>query len=281
MANINATIESLNREGYIVLDNILSPEECIKLVGILESLHTNLSPQYAANAPAKHRLNFHEDEKIVYNLHNKDRAFLNFIDREPIFNIVQNFLRQGLHNKNEPITLRQNTARTPIIGGPQQHLHIDSRIPGGTFPLMVVVTWMLEDFSKQNGATRIVPRSHTKPGFPQNESEKDTEVIITGPRGSAIIMDGAVWHGGGPNQTTNTRWCILSTYTHWFLKPAFDFSKNMPASFYSLLTPRQRQVMGYTSQPPLDEFTRISSRSSEAEAPDSYSLPTSEAKLVE
>lgn len=273
MVDIESALETLNRDGFVVLEDIIPPDACDRLVSIIEDAHARFAPRYAANATAGHRLNFHEDEKIVYNLHNKDRAFLDFIDPDPVFAIVERFLQQGSYNNSDPVILRQNTARTPMPGGPSQQLHIDSRMPGGAFPLMAVVTWLLEDFTDDNGATRIVPGTQRRPEFPPDGVETPGEVTITGSRGSVLIMDGSVWHGGGANRSTGTRWCILSTYVRWFFKSAFDFSQNMPADFYAELTPRQKQLMGYTTTPPVDEFTRISARSQEPEPPIPYTLP--------
>ena len=274
MTDIDDAVIALNRDGYVLLDDMLPHARCSELVEMLEDTHTLMSPYYAANAAAGHRLNFHEDEKIVYNLHNKKLAFLDFIDPEPVFGIVERFLQQGSYKKADPVVLRQNTARTPMPGGSAQQLHIDSRLPGGAFPLMAVVTWMLEDFTDENGATRIVPGTQRRAEFPPDDTAVPEEISITGPRGSVLIMDGAVWHGGGANRSVNTRWCVLSTYVRWFLKTAFDFSQNMPANFYAQLTTRQKRIMGFTTQPPLDEFTRISARSEEPEPPAPYALPT-------
>jgi ectoine hydroxylase-related dioxygenase (phytanoyl-CoA dioxygenase family) len=273
MAEIDNYVATLNQNGYVVLDSVISPDRCAQLVGILEDTHDRLAPIYAANATAGHRLNFHADEKIVYNLHNKDRAFLDFIDPSPVYDIVERFLQQGSYKNSDPVILRQNTARTPLPGGPEQQLHIDSRIAGGAFPLMAVVTWMLEDFTEENGATRIVPGSQRRPEFPPDEAADPDEVVVTGTRGSVLIMDAAAWHGGGANRSNATRWCLLSTYVRWFFKPAFDFLSNMPEELYAQMTPRQKQTMGYTTQPPVDEFTRISARSDEPAKPLPYSLP--------
>lgn len=273
MVDIQNTVGSLNRDGYAVLNDIIAPELCKTLVPILESAHHLLYPLYSGNPKSTNRTAFHEGAKIVYNLHNKNPAFLDFIDPEPVFDVVETFLQQGSYKNSDPIVLRQNTGRTPLPGGNSQKLHIDSRIPGGNFPLMAVVTWMLEDFTKINGATRVVPQSHRRKEFPPDDKKVPEELIITGKRGSVLIMDGALWHGSGANRSNGTRWSILSTYVPWFFKAAFDFSQNMPRELYNQLSPRQCQVMGYTSRPPVDEFTRVSARSNVPETPAHYSLP--------
>ncbi len=270
---VEDAVGKLRETGYCLLPGVIEPTECDRLKQILEQAHRTFAPHYVGHAAAAHRLNFHQDERIVFNTHNKDRAFLKLIDLPPVFDIVEALLQEGSYRKADPVILRQNTARTPVAGTPAQQLHIDSRLPGCSFPLMAVVTWMLDDFTEDNGATRLVPGSHRRASYPEDGVVDAQEILVCGKQGSVLIMDGGLWHGGGENRTGASRWCILSTYVRWFFKSAFDFNRNMPRPLYQALTDRQKRVMGYCCNPPLDEFTRIRARSEEPETPAPYALP--------
>lgn len=272
-AVVDTKLQSLNQQGYVVIPDVLPPDTCEHFKTILEEAHAAYSGHYADNASAGHRLNFHCDEKIVYNLHNKHPDLLPLIDHPAVFDIVEPFLQQGSYGDSDPVILRQNTARCPLRGKAPQQLHIDSRLPGLRFPLMAVVTWMLDDFTEENGATRLVPGSQHYPNFPADGKIYPDEITTCGRQGSVVIMDGGVWHGSGENHTDGTRWVILMTYVRWFYRSAFDFNRNMPAEHYALLTERQKQIMGYTVNPPIDEFTRISARSDVPDPPEPYELP--------
>jgi ectoine hydroxylase-related dioxygenase (phytanoyl-CoA dioxygenase family) len=80
--------------------------------------------------------------------------------------------------------------------------------------------WMLDDFTEDNGATGIVPGSHRK-GYPPDEPHdvwREDGQILTGARGSVVFGDGAWWHTARPNQTTQSRSCLLGMYIMpWFL----------------------------------------------------------------
>ena len=84
-------------------------------------------------------------------------------------------------------------------------------------------------------------------------------------KGAALIINGSLWHGGGANRDTNTAWRVLATYTPWLYKQSFDLNKNLPLKYYKKLSFKQKVVLGYTSLPPLDEFTRILSKSKKSE----------------
>jgi ectoine hydroxylase-related dioxygenase (phytanoyl-CoA dioxygenase family) len=273
MSANNDYFSALKKDGYVCIPDVLTKKECTNYKMLLDEVHEKYSPLYSSNAPAKHRLNFHEDEKIAYNIHNKHESFLRFIDLPDIFELVEKYLQQGSYNNMDPVILRQLTARSPCYEKGYQQLHIDSRIPGLRYPLMAVVTVMIDEFTLENGATRVVPESHKFDCYPKDNQLHPQEKVISGKPGSVCIMDGSTWHAGGQNKTQSTRWGVLLTYVRWFYKPAFDFNKNMPKDLFNLLTTQQKKIMGYTSNPPIDEFTRISARTDDPEIPYAYKLP--------
>jgi ectoine hydroxylase-related dioxygenase (phytanoyl-CoA dioxygenase family) len=69
-------------------------------------------------------------------------------------------------------------------------------------PIVCNSMWALTDFTAANGATRLVPGSHLGPN-PDYGGKYET-IAAEMPKGSVLIWDGALWHGGGAN-TTNTR----------------------------------------------------------------------------
>ena len=58
--------------------------------------------------------------------------------------------------------------------------------------------WALTDFTDDNGATRIVPGSHRAPSSPELGARL-RDPAATMRRGSILVFDGSVWHGGGAN----------------------------------------------------------------------------------
>jgi len=103
----------------------------------------------------------------------------------------------------------QLSAPTAIEIGPGEHaqpLHPDDAIypvPRPHPELVVNVMWPPDDFTEDNGATRVVPGSHRlideRPG-PDSES-----VAVAMPACSAMLYVGSLWHGGGANATQSAR----------------------------------------------------------------------------
>ena len=64
---------------------------------------------------------------------------------------------------------------------------------------------------------------------------------------------------GFKNKTDDTRWALLFTYARWFYKPAFDFNLNTTKNILQTFK-KQKYLLGFNTNPPLDEFTRITSK---------------------
>lgn len=266
--------EQLVSEGYTILPNILPAEECERLKEIFEASYAKLSPFYATNKPGSaHGLDSKKSEKIVYNVHNKDRHLLQYIDYPKTFPYAKFLLQRGSYQESEAVIYQNSAARTPLPGCGDQQLHIDSKVPGMEAALSVQVMYLLDDFREENGATRIVPGSHRISAFPENGKRYPNEIVVTAPKGSVLIFHAGLWHGSGANQTNADRWAMIITYARWFVKPSFDYSRNLPSAMYSLLSDQQKDLLGFRVNPPKDEFTRVSRRSEQFEPPTPYELP--------
>lgn len=268
-------MKQLDEQGYIIVENVLSKDECTHYKNLLRESYNQYKDQYALSEAAK---KFHGTEtaviKVVYNLYNKHRDFFSTIDDDKVFPYVSYLLKKGSYMNQEPFILQLSSGRGVGHGSQQQQLHIDSNMPGTPFALVAQALWMLDDFTEENGATKLVPGSHLTPSFAENGKRYINEISACAPAGSVLIYNGGVWHGSGSNQSESERWALINTYSRWFLKPSFDPNKNMPVDMYESLTDRQKELLGYKYTPPKDEFTRLSRRSDIFEPPSDYSLPS-------
>jgi len=145
-------------------------------------------------------------------------------------------------------------------------MHIDSNLPGVGYVLGLQATWLLDDFTSENGATRVVPKSHTRKLFAGDNVIYDDEVVIAGvKKGSIIVFDSSLWHGSSEKITDGERWIIVTNYSRWFMKPSFDQTRNTPVQIYNKLSDDQKKLLGFKFRPPVDEFSRITRISDEFE----------------
>lgn len=266
--------EQIDKLGYVVLPDLISPEECDKYKKLLERDFVKYAPHYASNnSETAHGLDNKSKEKVVYNLHNKDLLWYKLFEHPDVLSVLDLMLMEGSYNNSEPYYLNNISARCPLLGNPGQQLHLDSRLPGINHCIVSNVLWLIDDFTPENGATRVVPGSHKFTSFAEDGKVYDDEILLTGKKGSAIIFNANLWHGGGPNLNGNSRWALALGYARWFIKPAWDYMQNTPPYMYDNLTSDQRNLMGFNLVSPKDEFTRIRRRSTEPEVPQNYKLP--------
>jgi ectoine hydroxylase-related dioxygenase (phytanoyl-CoA dioxygenase family) len=81
------------------------------------------------------------------------------------------------------------------------------------------VMWMLDDFTPDNGATRITPGSHRSGEAPPLTTSDEHTVPVCGPAGTAMVFEGRLWHQTGANTTSGgLRHGILAYYCRPFMR---------------------------------------------------------------
>jgi len=98
--------------------------------------------------------------------------------------------------------------------------HIPAPYPDTLIHL--VTFWMLTDFTIENGATILIPRSHKRSSNPTagaidpNEPQPD-EVRLIGKAGSVAVVDARMWHAEAPNVSDHERVAVIARYAPWWL----------------------------------------------------------------
>ena len=176
--------------------------------------------------------------------------------------------------ESDRIICQSFVARSPNGRANSQQLHNDARLIGSRFPLVIQVMWALDNFTKNNGSTRFVLGSHKFMKFPKDRKIYKDEIVVEIPSGSAIIFNGAVWHGSSKIKTaTSRRWGIICRYARRFLKPSFNFQENTPRNIYNKMNDTQRDLLGFNSNPPIDEFSGSRKNKKKYSKALNYTLP--------
>jgi ectoine hydroxylase-related dioxygenase (phytanoyl-CoA dioxygenase family) len=120
--------------------------------------------------------------------------------------LQQDFRLSGLHG------------RDPLPGYGQQGLHADwpTRAPNAPFQV-VTSLWLLDDFSADNGPTRVVPGTHLvtsklDKNMANPNSTHPRQVLITAQAGSVLVFNGHLWHSGTRNLSQKSRRVITCAF---------------------------------------------------------------------
>ena len=103
--------------------------------------------------------------------------------------------------------------------------------------------WAMTDFTAENGATRVVPGSNhlaDKLKFTQADT-----VAAEMSRGSVLLYTGAVYHGGGANNSQMTRIGINITYNLSWLRQEENQYLSVPIEIARTLPVDLLKLMGY------------------------------------
>ncbi len=136
------------------------------------------------------------------------------IDGDPLYAIAYTHPRVVAathHVLARPFRVFVFNGRDPRPGFGLQGLHADwqPRVAGQP-PAVATALWLLDDFTAHNGATRVVPGSHTRLGpVPKKlaapAAHHANERILSARAGSAVFFNGHLWHSGTRNDGHATR----------------------------------------------------------------------------
>ncbi len=200
--------EALDRQGHIVLPNVLSSDEVRRALECFE-----LRATAARGTKGTRHVTFSDGDFV-----------LPLALRSSVRSVVAQILGDGF--QAEPVH-----GRDPLPGHGLQGLHADAppRTPGSPFVAATAI-WMLDDFTERNGATRIVPGSHLLPGpvpkaLAQPGAAHPGQAIVTGACGDVLVFNGHLWHGGTRNDSEQSRRALQGVYHapgFHFFKPTMD-----------------------------------------------------------
>jgi ectoine hydroxylase-related dioxygenase (phytanoyl-CoA dioxygenase family) len=158
----------------------------------------------------------------VWNLLDRDRIFAELVEHPFAVTLVRDTL-------GWPALLSNISGNVTLPGSGAGVLHADQVFvpePWPARPQGVNVAWCIDDFTRENGATEVVPGSFALHRSPRPEEQHVATVPIEAPAGSVVAFDSRMWHRTGANTSRDgTRAAVFPFYTtpiyrtqeNWFL----------------------------------------------------------------
>jgi ectoine hydroxylase-related dioxygenase (phytanoyl-CoA dioxygenase family) len=196
----------LDSEGFCVLPGFMGAE-------FLEALRQRVEDLFASEgASAGSEFKQEPGARRLANLVDKGEVFERSIVMDEVLEGVEHVL--GAEYKLSSLNVR---VADPNEGG-LQPLHIDMGwLPDSKGFATCNTVWMLDDFTPQNGALRVVPGSHKWGKRPQDvlddaNANHPEEQLVTGKAGDVVVVNAATWHGGTLNCTDRPRRAMHGFY---------------------------------------------------------------------
>ncbi len=226
--------QQLDELGYLALPGFIPPP-------MLEELRDRAEALWAAEGDdAGSEFRPEPGTRRLANLVDKGAIFAELVSMPAILECIEHVIGPGYKLSS------LNARSTNPHNGDAQPWHADSGAIADERGYSVCNSiWMLDDFTAENGATRMVPRTHTWRRLPEpgNTGPLPGEALVTGQAGTVVIMNAHMWHGGTANRTDHCRRALHAFYTRDD-KPQQQYQKAMlsPATL-AALTPLQRRVL--------------------------------------
>jgi ectoine hydroxylase-related dioxygenase (phytanoyl-CoA dioxygenase family) len=240
----------LDERGYALLETGIGD-------GLLRELRTRIAELFEEEGDrAGGEFKQEEHSHRLANLVDKGEVFRRAIVLPELLSYVRHVL--GPDIKLSSLNARSADPATDV----GQPLHVDmGATPDDKGYWVCNTIWMLDDFTPENGATRMIPGSHTWGTRPQDlltdpRAPHPDEVLLTGKAGSIAVMNAHLWHGGTANRTTAPRLAMHAFYCRGD-KPQQQYQKQLlRPEVQAVLTADLRRILAL-DDPLNDELSSV------------------------
>jgi hypothetical protein len=201
-----AQIRQLDEASYLVLPDFMP-------AGLLDRLRRGIGHLFAEEGDrAGHEFKPEPGCRRLANLVDKGEVFREVIVHPVVLEFVRHVLGPAI--KLSSLNARQ----VPPDGSGAQPLHADmSAVADETGYWVCNTVWMLDDYTPDNGALRVVSGSHRRRQLPKDAladplADHPEQVLVTGTAGSVIVLNAHAWHAGTANRTTRPRTALHAFY---------------------------------------------------------------------
>lgn len=196
----------LAETGFTVLEDYMGAALLQNMRARVEQLLTE------EGAAAGSEFKTEENARRLANLVDKGEVFREAIARPEMLALVESVLGDGF--KLSSLNMRSANPHSASV----QPFHIDmGLLPDAKGYAVCNCVWMLDDFTLENGALRVIPGSHNWGRKPQDEladpyAPHPQELLVTGRAGTVVVMNAHAWHGGTANRTDQERRALHSFF---------------------------------------------------------------------
>jgi ectoine hydroxylase-related dioxygenase (phytanoyl-CoA dioxygenase family) len=227
-------LRQLEEQGWCALPGLMPPD-------LLAALRARIDELFAEEGNrAGSEFKQEPGARRLANLVNKGRVFEGVIVNARVLECVERVL--GPRFKLSSLNVRSANPHT----ADGQPLHADSGAIADELGYSVCNSvWMLDDFTEENGATRMVPGSHLWRKLPHADffEPHPEERLVLGRAGDVVVMNAHMWHGGTANRTEHPRRAMHVYYTRWD-QPQQQYQKRMLSpEVQAGLSPEARHIL--------------------------------------
>jgi ectoine hydroxylase-related dioxygenase (phytanoyl-CoA dioxygenase family) len=233
-ADVAQHIDRLDRDGYTIIVDAFDAALAHKLLDDIRRLERELNIGTGQNGFEGHATS------RVYNLLAHGPLYQQIPVQPTVLALMHHMLGDGcLISSLSSIAIGAGEIAQPI--------HADDQVMPLTKPHVATVAnsmWALTDFTEANGATRIIPGTHTaaeSPVYGQHYPSIPAEMTA----GSILVWHGSLWHGGGANTTDSTRVGVAMNYCAGWVRQQENQQLGIPLDTVRNFSAELQELCGF------------------------------------
>ncbi len=233
-------LTQLNENGYVIIEKLISTEAVEKIkeemLGFMEYDGRNDFEGYKT--------------RRMYSVIERSFACNPLIDHPLILALLDSVLMQNyLLSQMQAINVYPGEVRQPLH-------HDDSFYPIARprAPLGAATIWAIDDFKADNGATMVLPKSHSWGDRQPTDIDPDELIPAVMPAGSVVFFLGTTWHCAGANNTDQPRMAVTAQYCEPWARQQENFSLSISKERAKLCSDEIQSMLGYSMLYPFIGF---------------------------
>ncbi len=238
-ALIDALMAQVEAQGFVVINDIVPPDE-------IAAIRAALEPHFTSHTGRNNFEGF--GTRRLYAVLEKTFACNRLVEHPVILGLLDRILEPNY-------LLSQLQAIDILPGEAAQPLHHDDAfypVPRPRAPLGAATIFAIDDFTAENGATLVIPGSHRWDDRTPGPQDRARPVVMKA--GSVVFFVGTLWHGGGANRSAGGRLCVTAQYCAPWCRQQENFALSVSRERVKLCSEHIRRLLGYSIHPPFMGF---------------------------
>jgi ectoine hydroxylase-related dioxygenase (phytanoyl-CoA dioxygenase family) len=244
--------EEFDRKGFVVIKNVFDKNWILKLQTAYDKAIIQNNNYYSSRNIKMTK----KELGIIRQIYRFDNIFLEAVVQNEVIELVNNFIDdQWIITQQNGSHIDYDNPNQDSIGAQVWHRDFIFRHITTSKPILLNILIPLDKFTKESGATNILPFSHLFPEFPSNEYLKSNFTYAEADLGDIIVLNGLTYHSAGQN----TKGVNRRSFNTVFAIPAIrhqvePFPENASENFIKKYS--NYLTAGYINNPQMLEFIK-------------------------
>jgi ectoine hydroxylase-related dioxygenase (phytanoyl-CoA dioxygenase family) len=236
----DAHVERIRLSGFTVVPGGYTPKDIDLLARRIDALLAEQAER-AGGADVLAEIGEHETLRCCLA---HDEAFVRLASNEHVLAICRQLLGDFI------VLTQQNAIANPAGRGHHQtacHRDLPYQHFVSSRPLAVSALFCVDAFTRENGATVVLPGTHRMEYFPSDGVAKEIERPVEAPAGSFLVFDSMLFHRAGYNTSPSVRRAVNHVYALPFIGQQISMPDVLQGRYAD--DPALRRLFGYETNP--------------------------------